>query len=137
MNLRKANILIIICIALAASSLFSCEGSKLNEKGDVSLTIGSSTYREFTVDNVYHSKDNGDIHFHSYFPKDYDGKKTYALFISLPGYQGLYFQGVGANIRTEDFVFEAQKYNDKMIIIAPQLREAPKTPTAKILIRVF
>ena len=39
------------------------------------------------------------------------------------GYDGLYFQGVGKNIRTEDFVFETQKYNDKMIIAAPQLSD--------------
>lgn len=36
----------------------------------------------------------------------YDGTKEYALYVTLPGYQGLYFQGVGENIRTEDFGFE-------------------------------
>lgn len=39
----------------------------------------------------------------------------------------MYFQGVGSNIRSEDFVFEAQKYNDKMIIIAPQLNDWGQT----------
>lgn len=39
----------------------------------------------------------------------------------------MYFQGVGSNIRSEDFVFEAQKYDDKMIIIAPQLNDWGQT----------
>ena len=55
------------------------------------------------------------------FPKSYNGSEAYALFITLPGYEGLYFQGVGVNIRQENFGFEAQKYNDNMIIAAPQL----------------
>lgn len=68
-----------------------------------------------------HSENNGDIHFDLYIPKSYDGSKAYALFITLPGYEGLYFQGVGVNIRQENFGFEAQKYNANTIIAAPQL----------------
>ena len=68
-----------------------------------------------------HSENNSDIHFNLYVPKTYDGSKAYALFITLPGYEGLYFQGVGVNIRQENFGFEAQKYNSNMIIVAPQL----------------
>lgn len=68
-----------------------------------------------------HSENNGDIHFNLYIPKSYDGSKAYALFITLPGYEGLYFQGVGVNIRQENFGFEAQKYNANTIIAAPQL----------------
>lgn len=45
----------------------------------------------------------------------------------MPGYQGLYFQGVGENIKTEDFGFEAQKYNTDMIIVAPQLNDWGQT----------
>lgn len=56
-----------------------------------------------------------------YVPGSYDGSSPYALFITLPGYEGLYFQGVGVNLRSEDFGFEAQDYNDNMIIAAPQL----------------
>lgn len=87
------------------------------------VTPGTSSYRNFLIDNVYHSKNNGDIHYHVYFPDSYDGKSDYALFITLPGYQGLYFQGVAENIRTEDFAFEAQKYLSKMVILAPQLND--------------
>ena len=90
-------------------------------KENYSVTNGTDTYREFSVDNVLHSNNNGDIHFNLYVPKSYDGSKAYALFITLPGYEGLYFQGVGVNIRRENFGFEAQKYNSNMIIVAPQL----------------
>ena len=58
-----------------------------------------------------------------YDPGSYDGSSPYALFITLPGYEGLYFQGVGVNLRSEDFGFEAQDYNDNMIIAAPQLED--------------
>lgn len=56
------------------------------------VTPGGETYRDFVLDNVYHS-DIGDIHFNLYVPESYDGGTPYALFITLPGYQGLYFQG--------------------------------------------
>ncbi|MCI9004850.1 MAG: prolyl oligopeptidase family serine peptidase [Lachnospiraceae bacterium] len=85
------------------------------------ITPGTSYYRGFLVDNVYHSGKNGDIHYNVYFPDSYDGKKKMALYVTLPGYQGLYFQGVAENIKTEDFGFEAQKYNSDMVILAPQL----------------
>ncbi len=92
------------------------------KKTDYNVSAGSETYRGFLMDNILHS-DVGDIHFHLYIPESYDASEPYALYISLPGYEGLYFQGVGKNIRSEDFVFEAQKYNDKMIIAAPQLSD--------------
>lgn len=100
---------------------------ELKPEKPLPVTFGTSVYRGFTLDNVYHSVDNGDIHYHSYFPEDYNASEKYALYISLPGYEGLYFQGVGSNIRSEDFVFEAQKYNDKMIIIATQLNDWGQT----------
>ena len=101
-----------------------------NAQSDVSderLTEGDSVYRGFRMDNVLHDQTEGDIHFHLYVPESYDGTQPYALFITLPGYQGLYFQGVGENIRTEEFAFEAQKYNDRMIIVAPQLNDWGET----------
>lgn len=64
---------------------------------------------------------------HAYSYNAYDGTKEYALYVTLPGYQGLYFQGVGENIRTEDFGFEAQKYITDMIIVAPQLNDWGQT----------
>ena len=85
------------------------------------IDFGNEDIRGFTFDNVYHSENDGDIHFGLYISESYDGTEPYALYITLPGYEGLYFQGVGVNIRAEDFGVEAQKYNDKMIIVAPQL----------------
>lgn len=85
------------------------------------ITFGSEDIRGFQFDNVLHDSTEGDIHFGMYVPDSYDGSKPYALFVTLPGYGGYYFQGVGVNIRTEDFGIEARKYNDEMIIIAPQL----------------
>lgn len=90
-------------------------------KQNYAVTNGTDTYRDFSVNNILHSENNGDIHFDLYIPKSYDGSKAYALFITLPGYEGLYFQGVGVNICQENFGFEAQKYNANTIIAAPQL----------------
>ena len=90
---------------------------------DTKVSTGTETYRGFILDNVFHSDSYGDIHYNVYIPKKYNPNKKYALFISLPGYQGLYFQGVGENLKTEDFVFKARKRNKKMIIVAPQLND--------------
>lgn len=84
------------------------------------VTPGSETCRDFTLDNIYHSN-IGDIHFNLYLPESYDGSTPYALFVTLPGWQGLYFQGVGVNLQTEEFGFAAQGYVPDMIIAAPQL----------------
>lgn len=83
------------------------------------ITLGTQTQRGFVNDNVYHSE-LGDIHYSSYIPDSYDGGEPYALFITLPGWEGLYFQGVGANM-VEDFGPEAIQYNGKMIVLSPQL----------------
>lgn len=85
------------------------------------VTEGAETYRGFVIGNVLHSPSDGDIHYNVYIPESYDGSEPYALYLTLPGYGGHYFQGVAANLRAEDFGFEAQKYNEKMIIAAPQL----------------
>ena len=137
---------LIIAVCLSVISLFTLFGCQSNftpsiggnddeqtEKNEVenggnntdnsAVTTGTETYRDFILDCVYHSENNGDIHFNLYVPETYDGSKAYALFVSLPGYEGLYFQGVGTNIRAEQFVFEARKYNSEMIIVAPQLND--------------
>lgn len=84
---------------------------------------GTSKYRDFVLDNVLHSETEGDIHYNVYIPEDYDGTESYALFMTLPGYQGLYFQGVGQNVMTEEFGFMARDYIPKMIIVVPQLND--------------
>lgn len=97
------------------------------KKTDYNITEGTETYKDFTIDNVLHTKDNGDIHFNLYVPKSYDGSEPYAIYFSLPGYGSLYFQGVGSNLHNENFVHEAKKYNDKMLIVAPQLNDWGET----------
>ena len=87
---------------------------------ELEVTEGTETYRGFQMDNVLHAPE-GDIHYHIYIPDSYDGSESYALFLTLPGYEGLYFQGVGQNLYSEDFAFEAMNYNDRMIVAAPQL----------------
>lgn len=98
-------------------------GSGGNMTDSSAVTEERETYRGFTVDRVYRSDHNGEIHYSLYVPESYDGSRPYALYISLCGYGGYYFQGVGINLRQESFVFEAQKYNSEMIIAAPQLND--------------
>ena len=90
------------------------------------VTLGTETYRGFQMDNVLHAPE-GDIHYHLYVPDSYDGSEAYALFLTLPDYEGLYFQGMGQNLYNENFAFEALNYNDKMIVAAPQLSDWGET----------
>lgn len=91
------------------------------------VTEGTEEYRGFVIDNVFHSANEGDIHYNVYIPESYNGSEPYALYFTLPGYEGLYFQGVASNLKSEEFGFEAQKYNSKMIIVAPQLSDWGET----------
>ena len=86
---------------------------------------GTESERGFVLDNVLHSAE-GDIHYNLYTPASYDGTEPYALFVTLAGYEGLYFQGVGANL-AEDFGFTAQSYNERMLVLAPQLSDWGET----------
>ena len=123
----------ILFLAPFLFSLYSCQKiitSSKKENVDISSAISDEEnalkenyYRGFSLDNVLHSKELGDIHYNVMFPSNYSEKETYPLFITLPGYQGLYRFGVGANLKTEDFAFEAQKYVKDMIILAPQLND--------------
>ena len=89
------------------------------------ITTGIEFQRGFLNDNVYHSE-LGDIHCSSYIPESYDGSEPYALFVTLPGWEGLYFQGVGANM-AEDFGPEAIRYNGRMIVLSAQLDDWGET----------
>lgn len=97
-----------------------------------SFGSGAETYRGFTLDNVLSDPDLGDIHFNLHVPDNYDpGGAPVGLFVTLPGYQGLYFQGVGMNLRTEDFGFVAQDYDPRLIVCAPQLEDWGETSARK------
>ena len=90
-----------------------------NEIGTVKA--GTEYYEDFLVDNVLSFADGtADIHFHLYVPESYDGTEDYALYLALPGYGSYYFQGVAKNLRDEHFAAAGKRYNDKMIIAAPQ-----------------
>lgn len=90
------------------------------------VTAGAEYYEDFLIDNVldfangteYDSVE--ELHYHIYIPEGYDGSRPYALYITLPGYGAYYFQGAAVNLRMERFAMEAKKYNDEMIIVAPQ-----------------
>lgn len=122
----KIPVFIIFGIIIFLNGITAGANIYLKQKSNA-VTSGTEKYRDFSVDNVLHSKNNGDIHYNVYFPDSYDGKTKHALFVTLPGYQGLYFQGVAENIKTEDFGFEARKYNKKMVILAPQLNDWQET----------
>ncbi len=97
------------------------------------VTEGTENYRGFIIDNILHSDHEGDIHYNVYIPESYDGKTPAPLYFTLPGYEGLYFQGVAQNLKSEAFGFEAQKYNDKMIIVAPQLSDWGETSASQTI----
>lgn len=79
------------------------------------------------VDNVLHAPNDTDIHFSAYVPESYDGTHPSALFVTLPGWEGLYFQGVGENLRWEKFGQESVRYIEDMIVLAPQLDDWGRT----------
>ena len=103
------------------------EDSSQEDSGGDYVTEGTEEYRGFTLDNVLHSQAEGDIHYNLYIPDSYDGEEPCAIFFTLPGYEGLYFQGVGENLYSENFGFEAQNYDPDMIIVAPQLSDWGET----------
>lgn len=85
--------LIIIILVFTIFIVASCNDKKEMkiEKANDNLALGDTCYKDFLIDNIYYS-DVGDIHFHMYIHSNYDKNKKYALFISLPGYNGLYFK---------------------------------------------
>ena len=115
---------VMISAFVLALMLTGCAAASA-ETDRASITCGTQTQRGFVNDNIYHSK-LGDIHYSSYIPDSYDGREPYALFITLPGWEGLYFHGVGANM-VEDFGPEAIGWNEKMIVISPQLNDWRET----------
>ena len=83
--------ILILLIALIMTASFAyAEGA---------VTTGSVEDRGFMLDNVLHNEAQGDIHFSLYVPESYDGSQPVPLYIALPGWEGLYFQGVGADLK--------------------------------------
>lgn len=98
------------------------------------VTVGTKYYDDFLIDNVLSFNDGTEnLHYHVYIPDSYDGSKPYALYITLPGYGAYYFQGVAVNLSMEHFAKEAKKYNEDMIIVAPQPNDWGETSKRQII----
>ncbi|MBQ9315442.1 MAG: prolyl oligopeptidase family serine peptidase [Atopobiaceae bacterium] len=104
-----------------------------HEASPDALERSGEEYRGFELDDVLHSATEGDTHFCMKVPEDYDGSHPYALFVTLPGWEGLYFQGVGANLEYEDFGVVANEYVPDMIVVAPQLSDWGETSARQTL----
>ena len=98
---------VVAALALSLTAACAANSDRTIEKPSTTGTVteGTETYRGFILDNVLHSPHDGDIHYNAYIPESYDGSKPYALFFTLPGYEGLYFQGVGVNRFSPDGTF--------------------------------
>ena len=103
------------------------------EAGMGELERSGKQHRGFELDDVLHSATEGDIHFSLKVPEGYDGSRPYALFVTLPGWEGLYFQGVGFNLEYEDFGVVANGYVPDMIVVAPQLSDWGETSARQTL----
>ena len=60
-------------------------------------------------------------------PPATDDSTPHALFVTLPGWEGLHFQGVGENLRWEKFAQQAISRDSQMIVLAPQLDDWGQT----------
>lgn len=72
------------------------------------------------VDNALGTPSGRTLHFSLHVPDTYDGSQQFALYVACPGWEGLYFQGVGANLQ-EDYPFVANDYMPDMIVASAQL----------------
>lgn len=100
--------------------------------GEYTLTEGSETDRGFVVDNALETPAGRTLHFSLHVPDAYDGSAPYALYIACPGWEGLYFQGVGANLQ-EDYPFVANDYVPDMIVASPQLDDWGEQSAADVV----
>ena len=122
--------------ALAAGGLVLGEGlvgcADARELGGYVLTEGSQTDRGFVVDDALQTPSGRTLHFSLHVPDSYDGPAPYALYVACPGWEGLYFQSVGANLR-EDCPFAANDYIANMIVASPQLDDWGEQSAADVV----
>ncbi len=130
--MKKKIIIVVICIILLIalaiilivnqnSSLDNRENNANSDNESAGTVQNSSRVEDdFQIDLVYNI-DGKDIHYSAYIPENINELDSVNLFITLPGWEGLYFQGVGVNLEYEDFAFTARDINPNMIILAPQL----------------
>lgn len=83
---------ILIITALIISVLVSIHQTVKARQDSEKVTLGKTYYRNFLVDNVYHSKKNGDIHYNAYFPDSYDGKRKWHCTLHCQDIRGYIFK---------------------------------------------
>lgn len=121
--MKKIIISLIIIILIGGYMLLPKNNTKekannIKEKAEIK---GTKKQRDFILDNTL-KINNNIIHYTSHFPNNYDKNKKYPIYFALPGWEGLYFQGLGENMN-EDYPYEAQKYVKDLIVISPQLND--------------
>lgn len=129
---KKILILIIFLIIIIVYVFFKVKSDTNNKQENDSFN-DTIIKNDFKIDVIYHSENLGDIHYSIYIPNNYNSQKEYPLYITLPGYEGLYFQGAGVNLEYEDFAFEGKRLNSEMIILAPQLNDWGETSANQVI----
>lgn len=120
---KKTMIVILVLLVVVLAGVLIDRSSKTTKTGSDNMVneihFGKKKQEGFSVNDTLKNGDKT-YHFSTYIPASYDKTKKYDLYVVLPGWEGLYFQGVGSNLQ-ERFPFEALKYNDHLIVISPQL----------------
>lgn len=94
---------------------------------DPSIDSSGQTYDGFELDQVFHAPSGASVHFSARVPEPVEAGVAQALFVTLPGWEGLLFQGVGENLRWEQFAQEAAARDREMIVLALQLDDWGQT----------
>lgn len=85
------------------------------------LLLSASAFAvEATFQDLVLDGREGEVHYLLHVPQ---GEGPFGLFVTLPGYEGLRFQGAGENLRREDFAWQALEDYGPMIVLAPQLSD--------------
>lgn len=115
-------IAVLIMIVVTGCSNQAIDNEEAPDVATVSTEeIMTENYQGFQMDNDLKTEDLGDIHYNLLIPKDYDAGQKYALHMALPGWEGLYFQGVGEDLRWEYLPHESGRYAQDMIVASLQL----------------
>ena len=103
--MKKKIIIVVICIILLIalaiilivnqnSSLDNRENNANSDNESAGTVQNSSRVEDdFQIDLVYNI-DGRDIHYSAYIPENINELDSVNLFITLPGWEGLYFQGL-------------------------------------------
>lgn len=101
-------------------------GSAPAEVEGYEFTPGTLTDRGFVVDHRLSTPGERELHFSLSLPEGFDPSTPAPLYVALPGWEGLYFQGVGVHL-VEDMPFTARERIPELIIASPQLDDWGET----------